>query len=87
MIVTPEHVDTCIAYGPSPDAAVVRITSVSYTGLNPGIGVESSDGYSEGWYPSMWRSIEQLTASWRPATAEETARFESRFTPAPQNWY
>lgn len=86
MKITSEHVGTCVAYGPTPDCPVVRITSVSLSGMNPGIGVESSDGYSEGWYPSMWRSIDQITEDWRPATTEETTAFEQRYRPAPDNW-
>ncbi|MER6102411.1 hypothetical protein ABT115_08790 [Streptomyces sp. NPDC001832] len=76
----------CVAYGPYSGAAVVRITSVHREGYNPSVGVESSDGYAEGWYESMFSSLDDITADWRPATEEETAKFESRFRPAPQNW-
>ncbi|MFF3931363.1 hypothetical protein [Streptomyces hirsutus] len=55
-------------------------------GYNPSIGVESSDGYSEGWYESMFASLDNITAKWRPATEEETADFARLYRPAPQNW-
>jgi hypothetical protein len=86
MRITNDHVGTCVAYGPSPDAPVVRITSVSRGGYNPMIGVESSDGYSQPWISSMFADLDQITEDWRPATEEETARFTARYRPAPQNW-
>lgn len=78
MHITVDHVGACVAYGPSPDAPVVRITSVNRDGYNPMITVESSDGYSEPWLSSMWHSLDQITERWRPATEEETARFTAR---------
>jgi hypothetical protein len=86
MKITKDHVGTCIAYGPSPDAAVVRITSVVRTGYNPMISVESSDGYGTPWISSMFADLDKITENWRPATEEETARFLARYRPAPQNW-
>ncbi|MGJ3559649.1 hypothetical protein ACR6C2_16895 [Streptomyces sp. INA 01156] len=86
MNVTFEHVGTCIAYGQSPDAAVVRITSVNRMGYNPSICVESWDGHGDIWISSMFASLDDITADWRPATDEETAKFERLYQPAPQNW-
>lgn len=84
MIIKPEHVGTCVAYElPRCDVVVQRVVSV----YSDSICLESSDGYSESLWPSMFSSLEDLTKDYRPATVEETAAFERRFRPAPENWH
>lgn len=87
MLILDEHAGTCVALNASPDAPVVRILGVYREGYNPSISYESSDGHMEGITSNMWRSLDEQTADWRPATEEETARFLARYTPPPQNWY
>lgn len=85
MKITEEHINTCVAYGPSSDSAVVRVTSVGYN-YGDYVCVESRDGHGEMLSGSMFHSIEQITEHWRPATEEETNLFLLRYTPPPQNW-
>lgn len=87
MLIRKEHQGTCVAFNASPDAPVVRILSVYREGYNPSISYESSDGHSEIITSNMWRSLDEQTADWRPATEEETAHFLARYTPPPQNWF
>lgn len=85
MKITKEHIGTCVAYGPPSDAVVDRITGV---GDDHGgyVCIEARDGYSDMLTGSMFRTIEQITQHWRPATEEETNLFLLRYTPPPQNW-
>ena len=87
MLIRKEHQGTCIATSARTDAPVVRILGVYREALNPSISFESSDGYSESITSNMWRSLDEQTANWRPATEEETANFLRRYTPPPQNWF
>lgn len=85
MKITKDHVGTCVAYGPSSDAAVIRVTAA---GDDHGgyVSIESWDGYGEMLTGSMYHTIDEITEHWRPATEEETNVFLLRFRPPPQNW-
>lgn len=87
MHITAAHSGKCVAFNSSPDAPVVRILGVFRDSFNPSISYESSDGHSEGITSNMWRTLDEQTANWRPATDEETQKFLARYTPPPQNWY
>lgn len=84
MKVRPEHSGTCVV---TRSGSVVRLLGVYPDALNPSISYESSDGHSEIITSDMWRSLDDQTEDWRPATEEETADFQRRFTPPPQNWF
>jgi hypothetical protein len=46
-----------------------------------------ADDYWDSVESTVFRSLAENTADWRPATEEETASFKARFRPAPpQNW-
>jgi hypothetical protein len=45
-----------------------------------------TDDYWDGVEATVFSTLAERTARWRPATAEETANFKARFRPAPQNW-
>lgn len=87
MLIRKEHQGTCIVTSDLHDAPTLRVLSVYREGYNPSITVESSDGHPEIIISNMWRSLDEQTADWRPATEEETARFLSLYTPPPQNWF
>lgn len=86
MNIREEHVSTCVAFGPTTNHPVVRITSVYRESLNPSIGYVSSDGHHEGVTASMFQTLDESTANWRPATQEETDTFTRHYRPAPENW-
>ncbi|MFF2387139.1 hypothetical protein [Streptomyces sp. NPDC058108] len=50
------------------------------------ITYRSADDHREMVEATVFSSLAQNTADWRPATAEEIAAFKARFRPAPQNW-
>jgi hypothetical protein len=45
-----------------------------------------ADDYWDAVESTVFSTLAEKTARWRPATAEETASFKARFRPAPQNW-
>lgn len=75
-------VGECVSWDLRGGAATVRVTSADRYSIT----YESSDGHSEIMFADMWRTLVEKTKSWRPATAEEIAKFEARYRPAPQNW-
>ncbi|MEJ8654940.1 hypothetical protein [Streptomyces sp. MS1.AVA.4] len=50
------------------------------------ITYRSADDYRDRAEATVFRSLAEQTANWRPATDEEIASFRARFRPAPQNW-
>ncbi|WP_330346660.1 hypothetical protein OG858_46965 (plasmid) [Streptomyces europaeiscabiei] len=62
--------------------STVRVTGVDRSRLT----YECSDGVGEAMDASQFRTLEQQLTGYRAATAEEAARFEARYQPAPQNW-
>lgn len=69
-----------------PDTPIVRVQSVDMGGYNPSLTYESGDGYSEIVISSMWRSVPEAMAGWRPASEEEAAAFLRTYRKPPQNW-
>ncbi|MFD4588323.1 hypothetical protein [Streptomyces sp. NPDC058434] len=45
-----------------------------------------ADDYWDSVEATVFRSLAEHTANWRPASDEEIASFRARFRPAPQNW-
>ncbi|MET8411700.1 hypothetical protein ABZV34_27005 [Streptomyces sp. NPDC005195] len=50
------------------------------------ITYRSADDYRDMVEATVYSSLAEKTADWRPATAKEAAAFKARFRPAPQNW-
>ncbi|MFD8221927.1 hypothetical protein ACFXKC_10890 [Streptomyces sp. NPDC059340] len=50
------------------------------------IAYRSADDYVDAVESTVFRSLAEKTADWRPATAEESAAFKARFRPGPENW-
>lgn len=75
-----------LARGPVGNASIFRVLSVYRTGYNPAITTEAWDGVASRHEPTMWRTFDQNSEDWRPATDEETAQFLRLYTPPPQNW-
>lgn len=74
-----DHVAWAIAHS-SP--AVVRITAVSPDRIT----YESTDGHRDAAESTFAYTLRWACRNWRDATAQESARFERRYRPAPQNW-
>lgn len=64
-----------------------EVTTVQVTGSTPhSISYRSADDYVEMVESTVFRSLAEQIADWRPATAEESAAFKARFRPGPENW-
>ncbi|MDQ0956117.1 hypothetical protein QFZ24_010126 [Streptomyces phaeochromogenes] len=50
------------------------------------ITYRSTDDHREIVDATVFRSLTEQTADWRPATEAEAAAFKARFRPAPENW-
>ncbi|MEU9736492.1 hypothetical protein [Streptomyces sp. NPDC048002] len=50
------------------------------------ITYRSEDDHRETVDETVFRSLAEQTANWRPATEAEAAAFTARFRPAPENW-
>lgn len=83
MKLTRQHVGTCVSWTvPSHDTVTVRIASVG----DYGVGTVSTDGFHD-LHPTSWAiDLDDIAAGWRPATPDETATFNARYRPAPENW-
>ncbi|GAA2470962.1 hypothetical protein ACFPFX_32820 [Streptomyces mauvecolor] len=83
MKITPEHIGTCVAWNVrSGGTVIVRLASAN----QDGVSYTCTDGF-RGYQPTSFAlSLDDITARWRPATAEETAEFERHYRPAPENW-
>ncbi|MFF0794642.1 hypothetical protein [Streptomyces spiralis] len=63
------------------------VTTVQLTTVNRyHITYRSADDHREIVDATVFRSLAEQTADWRPATQEEAAAFRARFRPAPENW-
>ncbi|MGW1674576.1 hypothetical protein [Streptomyces sp. NPDC002324] len=45
-----------------------------------------SDGVSEAVEANVFKTLDEQLSGYRDATAEETAKFEACYRPAPENW-
>ncbi|MET8292198.1 hypothetical protein ABZV80_44955 [Streptomyces sp. NPDC005132] len=62
-------------------------TTVQVTVSTPHrIAYRSADDYVDAVESTVFRSLAENTADWRPATAQEIAAFKARFHAAPENW-
>ncbi|MEV6048704.1 hypothetical protein [Streptomyces xanthochromogenes] len=82
MKITAQHVGTYVAWTTWSGQSVVRLASVS----GDGVSHTCTDGFREYQPTSFAISLDDITARWRPATADETAEFERLYQPAPENW-
>ncbi|MER5698555.1 hypothetical protein ABT088_44845 [Streptomyces mirabilis] len=63
-------------------ATTVQITAVDRFHIT----YRSADDHRERVESTVFRSLAEQTADWRPATEEEAAAFKARCRPAPENW-
>jgi hypothetical protein len=67
-------------FRPSPGQLIThRVTGItSRCGgvYSDGISLTATDGFSQRYFTSMYTSLEDILAEYRPATAEESARYE-----------
>ncbi|GGJ68045.1 hypothetical protein [Streptomyces brasiliensis] len=63
-------------------ATTVQITAVDRFHIT----YRSADDHWEGVESTVFSSLEEKTADWRPATETEAMAFKTRFRPAPENW-
>ncbi|MGW1810869.1 hypothetical protein [Streptomyces sp. NPDC002078] len=63
-------------------ATTVQITAVDRFHIT----YRSADDHREIVHETVFHSLAEQTADWRPATEAEAAAFKARFRPAPDNW-
>jgi hypothetical protein len=63
-------------------ATTVQITAVDRSHIT----YRSADDHREIVDSTVFRSLSEKTADWRPATEAEAAAFKARFRPGPENW-
>ncbi|WP_033287068.1 hypothetical protein [Streptomyces sp. NRRL F-525] len=72
----------CVSRDTRDGVDTIRVTSVTGSSLS----YVCTDGHGDIIFASIFRTLDEMTADLRPATAEEAAAFEARYRRAPENW-